>query len=403
MTALTSRFKTLLADRQGNFGAITAIMLPVLLGIAGVAMDYTNISQERNRLQDATDSAALAAASALADKGISIDDAKALALSFLKGQVSGRSSAGATPDDGADPNAPFSSPPQITIQQVPVNGTGKRYSVEVRVTYKAHVSPFTKVLGIHDPDIAASSKTMSQTASMSALSMFLVLDQSGSMAWITGEQDPKQTSCPNYTEANWSKYPKLGATSPCYISKIAALKTAVATLSAQLKKADPQTKFARLGAVSYNTSAQTPSELDWGTDKAQTYVNALIAEGGTASTGAMQLAYNRLTGTTPVSEAAEHMKKNETVPEKFIVFMTDGDNNNTSDDTKTKTICDNAYKNKITVYTVAFMAPTRGQNLLKYCARTDANYFRADTMADLVSAFEAIGENAAKRLTRLTN
>ena len=402
MTALTSRFKSLLADRQGNFGIITAIVLPVLLGIGGVAMDYTSISQERNRLQDAADSAALAAASALADKGISVDAAKELALSFLRGQMASASHGRSVADD-ANPNSPFSAPPQILINPLPVNGTGKKYSVEIKVNYTVAVSPFTRVLGIRNADIAASTKTVSQTASMSALSMFLVLDQSGSMAWITGEKDTNQSSCPNYTEANWSKYPKLAATSPCYVPKIAALKAAVATLSFQLKKADPTTKFVRLGGVSYNTAAQTASELAWGTDTTQTYVNALVANGGTASTGAMQVAYNRLTRTSPTSEVAEHEKVNGTSPEKFIVFMTDGDNNNTSDDTKTKAICDDAYKNKITVYTVAFLAPTRGQNLLKYCARTDANYFRADTMADLISAFEAIGENAAKRLTRLTN
>ena len=66
-------------------------------------------------------------------------------------------------------------------------------------------------------------------------------------------------------------------------------------------------------------------------------------------------------------------------------------------------LCDKARADKITIYTVAFMAPSRGQNLLKTCAGTTANYFAADSMAQLVDAFKTIGKKAADRTTRLTN
>lgn len=400
MTAYRSRFARLLADRGGNFAATTAILLPVLLGVAGVAIDYLRMTQEHTRVQNAADSAALAAATALAEKAFTEEQARLLALSFLRGQMAG---SGSTGDDAAkndDPNAPFSAAPTILINETPIAGNGKKFTVSVEAHYKVALTGFTRVLGVNDPEIVAYSKTASQTATMNALSMYLVLDKSGSMAWITDTKDGTTSSCPNYTASNWSKYPNLKASSPCYVSKITALKTAVTTLAAQLVTADPKSEYSRLGAVSYNMSAQTPSPLDWGTTKATTYVNALVAEGGTASTDAMQKAYSSL---TDAKETKAHTDKTGLTPQKFIVFMTDGDNNNTYDDTQTLAICDKARADKITIYTVAFMAPSRGQNLLKTCAGTTANYFAADSMAQLVDAFKTIGKKAADRTTRLTN
>lgn len=102
------------------------------------------------------------------------------------------------------------------------------------------------------------------------------------------------------------------------------------------------------------------------------------------------------------TENTAHKAKNGQVATKYIVFMTDGDNNNTSDDTLTLQWCDTARKNNVQVYTVAFMAPDRGKNLLKSCATTTANYFQAEEAADLIAAFKAIGEKASAMATRLT-
>ena len=86
---LRARFSGLniLSDRRGNFGLMSAILLPVTLGVGGVAMDMTNAIQMKSELQGAADSAALAAASSMAAKGTSKDDAIAMARAFLSSQV----------------------------------------------------------------------------------------------------------------------------------------------------------------------------------------------------------------------------------------------------------------------------------------------------------------------------
>ena len=58
--------KQLLRDKAGNFGILTAIAVPVLAAAGGVAIDVTNMSLSHSQLQEATDSAALAAERAVA-------------------------------------------------------------------------------------------------------------------------------------------------------------------------------------------------------------------------------------------------------------------------------------------------------------------------------------------------
>ena len=77
----------LLRDRKGNFAIMGAVALPVVLVAAGVAIDATNLVMARNHLQDAADSAALAASSALVNQNMSIADAKLLAVNYLRAQM----------------------------------------------------------------------------------------------------------------------------------------------------------------------------------------------------------------------------------------------------------------------------------------------------------------------------
>ncbi|OJU02322.1 MAG: hypothetical protein BGN83_13400 [Rhizobium sp. 63-7] len=400
-----AKLRHLLRDKGGNFAITTALIIPVLLGFVGLAIDTSNLLQEKNRLQDAADSAALAAASALAEKGITENEARQLAIQFLTGQMANE---GSTPDSdkGVPKDSPFTTDPVVEITETPVGGAGKNFKVEIKAAYTVPFSGFSNVVGFKSMDVSVKSVSESQTESKNALSMYLVLDKSGSMAWKTDTESKTATSCPNYTESNWKYYPNLAASSPCYISKINALKTAVGSLMTQLTTADPKGDYVRIGAISYDLDTQAATSLSWDKAATSTYVDALQALGGTASAKGMQTAYDSLMKVKKsggYKEEDEHKSKNGQVPTKYIVFMTDGDNNYTGDDVSTKATCDAARTAKIQIYTVAFMAPTRGQQLLQYCATDTSHYFAADNMAELVAAFKSIGEKASQLSTRLTN
>lgn len=380
-----SLLKSLAASRDGNFAFTSAIVLPALLMAAGLAIDLSEMSRVRDNLQEAVDSASLAAASALAAKGASEDEAKKLAAAFIEGHMA-----------NTDPDGTDQTKPAVDIGQKALSNNAKTFTVTVTANQVVKLSGLQVLLGRSTATVAATGVAESSTESKNPISMYLALDRSGSMQWVTSTVDTSKAACDNYYEANW---PKAVYQKPCYVKKIDSLKMAVAALAAQFEQTDPRHELVRTGAVSYSSSANSPSPLGWGTSATTTYVNALTATGGTNSTPALQIAYD---GLVAASENQAHMSKSGLVPAKYIVFMTDGANDNTNVDTSTKALCDTAKKNGIQIYTVAFSAPDRGKQLLSYCSSGKGYAFEAENVNQLVAAFQAIAAKTSKLSNRLT-
>ena len=378
--------RNFLKDRKGNLSIIAAIVLPVGLAAAGMAIETSKMIASKAALQNAADAAALAAASALANKGITTEAAEALATDFVKGQMANHIDAPKDPNEQA---FDFSSCTNVNVTQETTVGTAKKYTVKVDACYEVQYSALAAFMGSSSGRVSVSSTTQSSTESKNALSMYLVLDRSGSMAEYTN------TVSGSYT----CKYGRKTYTCYTYYDKITALRMAAANLMDRLATADPDKTLVRTAAVSYNAAMQTPGTLAWGVTATKTYISQLTANGGTDSGLAFKTAYTAIKAAT---EDTAHAAKNGQVPSKYIVFMTDGDNNYTSADTETKKWCDAARLDGIEVYSVAFMAPDRGQALLSYCATTSAHYFAAENAEDLNAAFEYIGERATAVSTRLT-
>jgi len=384
--------RRLLSDCSGNFSIMSALILPVGLGAAGLAIDASQLIANKNALQAAADAAALATASALANETITTSQAEAYGLKFLAGQMANQgnttkttTSSGTTKTQKFD----FATCSHLTATQTTTTGSAKKYNVAISACYDIEYSALSAFLGKDGGRIVVNAATVSTTESKNALSMYLVLDRSGSMAEYT------DTVSGSYT----CRYGRKSYTCYTYYDKITALKNAAAKLMTQLSTADPDTTLVRTAAVSYNSAMQTPVNLAWGESQTTSYISALTATGGTDSSLAFKAAYQALTATT---EDAAHAAKNGQAPSKYIVFMTDGDNNYTSADTATKQWCDSARTAGVEVYSVAFMAPDRGKALLNYCATTSAHYFAAEDADDLNAAFEYIGERATETATRLT-
>lgn len=185
-------------------------------------------------------------------------------------------------------------------------------------------------------------------------------------------------------------------------SKLRMLKTAASTMLGQMETADPKAKYVRTGAVSYQSFQDEEIDIAWGVNHTNTFIEDLSADGGTSSTDAMDLAFDTLK-LSDGTEISAHQAMNGQIPERFIVFMTDGSNNHNADDNLTKAICDQAKNDGIGIFSVAFAAPERGQNLLSYCASSAGHYFEPETADELVAVFEYIGDHTTKTLTRLTN
>ncbi len=388
-----------LADRKGNFAVISAFLIPVGVASAELAMDISNVMAERTRVQAAADSAAIAAGAALANEEMTVDQAKQFAVNFVKGQLNQELGAIAKSQQQSGPTGPYAgfdigNCTQVTATQSTGVGTTKVFDVTVSTCLQKKLTVLGAFYGGSVQTLKATGSTKSMTASQKALSMYLVLDRSGSMA----ENTDTVTGTATYSySCGWRK--TCTGTKTTYLTKIDALKQAADALLKQISSADPDQYYARLGAVSYNSAMDTPQALAWGTVAVSNYVNALVASGGTDSSNAFKQAYQAVTSATEVSL---HQTKNGQTPDKFIVFMTDGENNYTSADTATKQWCDSARAAGVQVYSIAFMAPATGQALLSYCATDARHFFAANNAGDMIAAFKYIGEKAVSATTRLT-
>lgn len=393
-------FKKLLGNSAGNFGILTALSLPVLAVAGGVAVDVTNMSLTRSQLQESTDAAALATATALAEGSATTTTAKDLGNNFVLGQMSNYL-AGDT-----DATSSLKAGTNTTVTKTTDSSGNSGYTVVVNASYSMSVNSMTRLVGQSSMNISASSTSISGKTSetqKNALSMYFVLDRSGSMDEATDTVNAQQpTICTKTRRDGTCK-----TTATNYYTKMESLKIATSNLSAQLNSADPNMMYVRTGADSYNSVAQTPTTLAWGTSGVTTYVNNLTADGTTNSAPAFTAAVDALTKPSTTSgltnEQLQHKTKSGvTNPTMYIVFMTDGDNNVANADTTTKAQCDKARSNNIHVYTIAFMAPSNGQALLKYCATSSSDYFTPQSAADLFKAFTTIATETSKQMTLLT-
>ncbi|PKA41732.1 pilus assembly protein TadG [Rhizobium sullae] len=402
---LRANIARILRDRSGNFAMMTAILMPVAIGAAGLAVDISNVALSQQQLQEASDAAALATASALADGKIDMAAASAFAKDFLAGQM-----ANYVGDTTALRNATTATATEST------SGSATSYNVSVSSSYSMQLSGLAQVIGFKTTDIGAVSQTTSgHQESQGALSMYLVLDRSGSMSFITDQVKSYTTKCQNYTSDNWREYPNLQSAKPCYTRKIEALKAAATGLFSALNAADtsPNHDLIRMGAVSYTDEMQKPKTINWGTGDASSYVSALPAlpTGGTDASKAMETAYNALKATTDGSdtETQAHKDRNHTSFTRYIVLMTDGEMTgkssswNSALDQDVRNACAEAKADGIQIFTVAFMAPQKGKDLLLDCASAPGNAYQPDNMAKLVADFGEIAAKATSSLTRLTN
>ncbi len=191
----------LLKNRSGNFGMMAAFVLPLLLAGGGVAMDMANMVMRKQELQNGADSAALAAAAAMANKGMSENDAKLLAMQYLSSQ------SGRDVSSGVDGSNHASDPTQVgsdvKISSKALTGNAKEFTVIVDNYDTVQFNALTALLGQTAKKLHATSTVKASTEAKNALTMYLVLDRSGSMSFVTEQQNAQVNTCDNYTNTSW--------------------------------------------------------------------------------------------------------------------------------------------------------------------------------------------------------
>jgi Flp pilus assembly protein TadG len=422
-----SHLSRLLTDRSGNFAITTTILLPVLFGIAGVAIDVTRAIDEKGKIQAVADAAALAVASAMAEKGdMTAEEAESLGLKAFVSQALAADST-MSAQERAEQEKKLRDSTKFESKTTSTSNSDI-YDVHMTSTYDIPMNGMSAVFGFKTLSVAIDTRASSGRQG-NALSMYLALDESGSMAWDTSTVDPV-TPTKKVKKQRKEKYPCPGNETqtcervvedwvdvPNYIAKIASLKAAAGVMFDELKKADPKSGLIRVGADSYDDKTKAEQTIQWGTNDVAKYVNKLTdkPDGGTDASGALTNALAALKSANTTEKTAHDAKKNIYF-ERFIVFMTDGEMTGNSGVWNKKihdqvlAICQQAKDDKdaagsgIKIYTIAFMAPEKGKELLQACSSgKDDYYYEPNTMTQLVQTFGEIARKAAKTGTRLTN
>ncbi len=427
-------FARLAKDRAGNFGIMTAALLPVLLAVGGVAVDLTQAMDQKNQLQALADSATLAAASAMAAKGtMTTAEAQKLGADmYIAQKMEELKNSGASAETLAAEEAKLRANTQTLATSSGSSTTAASYEVRMKSSYDVPLSGLTSFLGFPTVRVSVESVAASGREG-NALSMYLALDESGSMKEDTTTINSAQPTIQQPYSCGKNNKQICYRDVPNYLTKMESLKAAAGVMFEELEIADPNHELIRVGADSYDDQTKAEQSIQWGTSLVDSYVNKLPEppSGGTDASGALTNALNALKNANATEKTA-HDGKGNTNFDRYIVFMTDGEMTgysgtwNSTIDARVRDICFNAKSDGLTdaaklkltegkqlteeemgkgirIYTIAFMAPDRGKSLLNYCSSGPGYYYEPTNMTTLVQTFGEIARKAAQTGTRLTN
>lgn len=263
-------------------------------------------------------------------------------------------------------------------------------------------------------------------------SIFLVLDNSGSMAWsdkqITG-QEREQVS---YNCGGWRRprtcyyYTYVYKTPPGTRARIDGLKSEVKkfndylTETVEEKTKGKANEFLRMGMSVYASGLLSYRTVQpkWGT-LTSNEINRLGASGGTYPDGAMRQTENWIG-----PEDAIHKNKNGSdKPLKYVIFMTDGVNSSSTTETRTLQSCTRMKNAGVKIYTIGFaLEPgdytgytnrqrarlsnynsAKAYNFLRQSASSNDHFVKAENTAALNDAFDKIGADIISDVIRVAS
>ncbi len=429
-------FSKFLKHEAGNFSTMFALsLLPIMIGV-GVSVDYSSLSKADNAAQGIADAVALAAAVYVNQNG---EHPETDAQGYVEGRVYTAKELGYDIGDGTA---------TVVVTYDDADGTAK---VTVSGVYK---TAFMGLMQVDTLDFGATASAVYNDPNATALSVFFALDVSGSMKF-----DDKIDT---YTSNDYyEKYSTVVGAQAREVGLRATTKTFMKSLEDIMPASSGARKILRTAMYPYAGVTMKTMQVDpkWGLIS-DSEINGLVALDGT----------NPLGGTNswaPMQDALHSIRKEPGIhkaengnddPLKYVVFMTDGVNDNTSSsckmvvvgytwwgypikeevctystvyDEQTLKVCQDMKDEGVEIYTIAFsLAPgryhrndggiwankefdryhyvleqdisDRANLLLSSCASSPEHYFQADDTAGLADAMERISGDIIENVVRLT-
>lgn len=334
-------------DESGNVAIMFSVVLLLLLGGVGAAVDMSQMVSTKQKVADIADSTALAAALVAREKKRR-KNAKEYFLenAALETSIEIRDNVDIVFDDSAK-------------------------EVTVKVAAKTNFF-LMHLFGHAENDITATATVGYAIDYIPPISIAFAFDTSGSMGWLTTDGQVK----------------------------IDALETATSDLFDAMFAASERPSMLKSALTTSFSTYNTDLVINDVTRSGYTHIldtmedDALfIASGGTNSVPAVQFAVDQL--------IAKETSETDPKWSGHLIFMTDGDNNQPEWDSDTLAVCDDAKARGYTIYTVAFAAPKKGENLLKACASRKKLAFKSDNAKKLKRNFTIIGKRLGEATIRI--
>lgn len=338
------------SDESGNVAILFSVVLMVLLGGVGLAVDVSRMLSNQQKVADIADTTALAAAlvaresnSARMEKSKEHFDENVL----QKGnKIEVRDNVSIVFDDSAK---------EVTV------------SVAAKTNYF-----LMHIFGHKEKDVTASSTVGYAIDYVPPLSIAFALDTSGSMGLTTTDGQIKIEALEQATTDLFQAMFE-ASENPALLN--AALSTSFSTYNTDIIIND-------VNRPGYQHILDTMNSDP-----------LFVAYGGTNSTPSVKFAIDEL--------IAKDFAKTDDKWSGHLIFMTDGDNNDPQSDIDTLDFCKDAKDRGYTIYTVAFAAPKKGEDLLEDCASEKKLAFKSKNAKKLKENFEVIGRQLGEATVRI--
>lgn len=394
-----------LQEQQGTLAVFSLFIFLSMIFMAGLAIDLMRHENERIRMQNTADRAVLAATlvDLEAENGPTPEQ---IIQAYFTAE-------GLSPQLGSN------------YRVEPLGETGRR----ITVYPAAQVNTlFSRLVGIDTLDMVTPARAEHVAGSEGSgnLEVVMVLDVSGSMngqgkigamrtaanSLITSVLDAPGTDAAAITLVPYhnnvlppagflNNYTNIWGNGPC-----------ITWSNWSNLRHTPQQQVSRRSCSTHTWRTVRPYLDD--PAEATAYINQLQASGGTASDLGVRWAATFFDPDTrdnisamiaggdidPAFEGRPYEWESDEVV-RVMILLTDGENNSNQSDTNTLDVCTSLKDENVTIYTVAFQAPTRGINLMQSCASSPSHFYDAD-VNEILEAFQGITASIQTQMLRLT-
>ena len=385
-------------DEQGSFAVMAAMTMAVLVASLAICIDVAQGWSAKQTLQDTTDAIALAAARSESNDPAVLNS---IAEAYLEEKYPGQS---------------------VRLDSITRNGP----AVNV-VASKVQETYFAGIFGRNGLDVSAASTAEYEVRD---LNLALVLDSTGSMGKTTptggtrlaalqaasgelldqldGSEGEVSISVVPFTQhvnvgtnqanENWLEFPQTNNNrapngwNGCVGSRDTPLNTRIDSTVARIP-----------GLVNARCATTPVLPLTKNLNTVRQTINSMTAKGSTYTPSGTAWGWRTLTPTAPFTQTRN---QDQSKTDNVMVIMTDGNNTRSKEgimhenksqapaDRTMTTMCENAKRDGITIYTIALEIKDREtREVLEGCASQADGFFNASNGDELGDAFSQIATN----------